>query len=204
MRIFCVRDMAAGVTGRCTCECRRDKSFGRRGTPGDVGESTGIRCLGKDAVLENPSKFRVTASDCRCDTRRGPSTRGVPADVRDAVAVPFVSTRNGFFVLRTEGSVEPLEPGRVFLAVLVLVLPETVALRPSLGAAAGASNPVSSIGLGLRAWAMASGPASCGRKGTPTLANTRLASIVTGKTFSCMRSLLGGSPPPKTILWTLL
>lgn len=63
---------------------------------------------------------------------------------------------------------------------------------------------VSSTGLGLRACAMARGPACLGRKGAATLASTILDNTVTGRTFSLIFSFRAGSGAPKTIRWTLL
>jgi hypothetical protein len=57
---------------------------------------------------------------------------------------------------------------------------------------------------GFRAWATASGPANLGRMGAAMLPAIKLASTVTGKTFSFNRSFFFCSPPPNTICCTLL
>lgn len=67
-----------------------------------------------------------------------------------------------------------------------------------------ASEMTSSFDCGLRACAIARGPAHCGRIGTATLARTKLASTVTGRTFSLIFSSLAGSATPKTMCCTLL
>ena len=197
--------MAEGVVGRTACECLRGSSLGLRGTPGDVGVLAAGECAfrwsGKDEVLSAASAFSVAARECRLEVTLRPSVRGVPGCVRDAAA-PIVSIAAGRFVLLVAPSFRSLVLGLGLRAVLVL--PETVALRPSFCAGGSASEIRSSMGLGLRACAIASGPACSGKEGRPILANTRLASTVTGSTFSCIRSLLGGSPPPNTILCTLL
>jgi hypothetical protein len=61
------------------------------------------------------------------------------------------------------------------------------------------SDMTSAVDEGFRACAIASGPAHLGRSGTAILANTKLASTVTGSTFSLIFSGLAGSPNPKTI-----
>src|SRR4051812_43139842 len=78
------------------------------------------------------------------------------------------------------------------------VVGDTVWLRDIL-CTWGASDITSPLDWGLRAWAIAKGPAHFGRNGTATLAKTKLASTVTGRTFSFIFSSLTGSANPKTI-----
>ena len=198
--------MVDGVVGLSAWECRRGGSLGRRGTPGDVGMLAAggtslCCCTGSEAVLLNPSLLSVTARDCRCDETFLPSVRGVLGCVRGAAA-PLKSIADGRFGLRRPACFESPEPGRTFFDVLVL--PVTVALLPSFCAGGKASDITSSIGRGRLACAIAKGPACCGSIGKAIPANTRLESTVTGKTFSCIFSRFSGSPPPKTILCTLL
>ena len=127
-------------------------------------------------------------------------------------------------------SADDLEPGRRTLVgdagcgAACALDSEALAERPSLArrdrewaadtvwaragtfllATMGGSEMVSSIGRGFLAWATASGPAQCGRKGQATLASTKLPRTVTGRTFSVIRSCLPLSETPKTMCWTLL
>lgn len=158
-------------------------------------------CSGRDAVLAKPSLPLVTASDCRCDGSLRPSSLGVPSCGLGA-AMPLTLIESGLFGRRSAPSLASCGAGRDFLELLGL--PVTVALLANFGMGTGASDIISSTGRGLRAWLIANGPAWCGNNGTPTPASTRLASTVVGRTFSCMRSLLGGSPPPNTMRCTLL
>ena len=59
-------------------------------------------------------------------------------------------------------------------------------------------------GCDFLACATARGPAHCGKIGRPTLANTKLASTVTGKIFSLIFSCRAVSASPNTICCTLL
>jgi len=140
------------------------------------------------------------ADDCRealgRDSRGSPGVFGVEADA----GLPLILTSAGFRVFRRGASWPSPVPGLVRL----VVPPPTVALLLSVGVAGGISEEPSSIGRGLLAWAMASGPTCCGSAGRPTPANTKPDRTVTGSTFSCILALRVGSPPPKTIFWTLL
>lgn len=154
-----------------------------------------------------PSVFRRTARDCLCACRLVTSTlamfvwvRGVFGCVRDTGS-PFVLIADGRFDFLWP-SLPSAAPDFALLAGPVA--PVTVLLRPSLCSCRGVSGATSSIGRGLRACATASGATCCDSRGTPTLARTKLDSTVTGRTFSCIRSLLTGSAPPNTILCTLL
>lgn len=63
---------------------------------------------------------------------------------------------------------------------------------------------VLSTGCGLRDCAIAIGPRELARPGTPTLASTKLASMVTGNAFSVIFSCREVSPRPSTRACTLL
>lgn len=78
--------------------------------------------------------------------------------------------------------------GLVLLAVTVVV----------------ASTSEASAGRGFLAWATASGPAQAGRRGHATLARTKLARSVTGRTFSFIFSWRPEPEMPNTMCWTLL
>jgi hypothetical protein len=66
------------------------------------------------------------------------------------------------------------------------------------------SGNVSSTGLGRRACAIASGPASAGKNGAATPASIMLERTVTGNTFALMSSRRMLSAGPKMTCWTLL
>lgn len=76
---------------------------------------------------------------------------------------------------------------------------DTVCALDIFGWFVGSAKAVSSMGCGFRAWAIAMGPATLARLGTPILAITKLASIVTGITFSLIFSWRAASPRPKTM-----
>lgn len=160
---------------------------------------------GKLELLTNPSEFMATARECRDEcpaedclappgriSRGSPGVLGVDADTLP----PFTCISAGFRDFRLDGSLPSPVPGLERL----VEAPLTVALLLSVGVAGETSAAPSSTGRGLRACAIASGPACCGSSGRPTPANTRLERTVTGSTFSWIRALLVGSPPPKTIL----
>lgn len=86
----------------------------------------------------------------------------------------------------------------------LLLEADTVLARVILGSSGDSVNAVSSTGCGLRAWATAIGPAAPAKPGTPMLARTKLASMVTGSVFSLIFSWRAASPRPKTMFWTLL
>ena len=92
---------------------------------------------------------------------------------------------------------------------LVPLLPDTVwALTGCFGVddcfVGVVSGTVSLSGCGFLACATARGPAQLGKMGHATLARTRLASTLTGRTFSVIFSCLAVSDTPNTICWTLL
>jgi hypothetical protein len=82
---------------------------------------------------------------------------------------------------------------------LDLGLPSDTVWLLAKGWACPASDITSSACWGLRAWAMASGPACFGKKGAATPASMILARTVTGKTFAATFSRLPESEPPKTM-----
>lgn len=82
-------------------------------------------------------------------------------------------------------------------------VPDTVWLRESF-CGWTLSEIVSSTGRGLRAWAMAKGPAWRGRNGAAMAPSTKLDKTVTGRTFSLIFSRRTASEAPKTMRWTLL
>lgn len=164
---------------------------------------------GSDELLTNPSELMATARECRevwpeddCRVPPGRMSRGSPGvlGVDADPALPLICMSVGFRDFRRGISLPSPVPGLVRL----VVPPPTVALLLSVGVAGRTSFAPSSTGRGLLAWAIASGPACCGSKGSPTPASTRLDRTVTGSTFSCILALRIGSPPPNTILCTLL
>jgi hypothetical protein len=66
------------------------------------------------------------------------------------------------------------------------------------------SDITSPVDCGFLACEIAKGPAHFGKKGTATLASTKLARTDTGSTFSLIFSCLVGSATPNTICCTLL
>lgn len=91
------------------------------------------------------------------------------------------------------------------LCFLARTVPESkLLLLARLASDSGMTDSTSSTGRGLRACATANGPARAGRKGTATLASTKLESTDTGRTFSCILALFILEVPPNTRLWTQL
>lgn len=164
---------------------------------------------GNEALLTRPSAFMPRARECRAGfpaetcrvlfDRDSWGSAGV-LGVDDEGMFPLTCMSCGLRDFRLGGSFPSPVPGLLRLAVLA----PTVALLLNVGVAGDTSLAPSSIGRGLLACAIASGPACCGRRGSPTPASTRLERTVTGSTFSFIRALRRGSPPPNTILCTLL
>lgn len=105
-----------------------------------------------------------------------------------------------------EGSLDFFESGALNVRPPSLIrldlelLDETVFALVILGTSFSfASVAVSTIGCGFRAWATARGPAHRGNMGRATLARTKLASTVTGSTFSLILSCRAVSAKPNTM-----
>jgi hypothetical protein len=174
------------------------------GTPGESGRLSEnmlvvrMRCSGREPVLVKPSWFWDPARDLRCAEIFRESTIGDPGTEDVPATSPLISTSSSLFGRRRDAACGSPGAGRGLL--LVVGLPVTVALRPNFCPAVAASAIASSIGRGLLACAIASGPAICGRSGRPKAPKTKLPRTVTGNTFSFILSLRSASPVPKTIL----
>ena len=127
-------------------------------------------------------------------------------DRKFATRGDFGTCDNGGDRLSEVGALDVLGPSlrldRVVPGVTVWLLVTLGA--PWFGAVDAVSAGVSVMGRVLLACATASGPAHAGNSGTPTLASTKLARTVTGRTFSVIFSWRPELERPKTMCWTLL
>lgn len=175
---------------------------------GVAGRVTSFGDLGSGKGSEAELSLASKATFSRCDGRLGGSAGDRGVDPEDAGLEPWV-VRGPLL----EVSTPFCGPGA--LATLLLSLPRldfvllefTVCARDGfalLTAVVAVSRSGASAGRGFLAWATARGPAQAGNIGHATLAKTKLARSVTGRTFSFIFSWRPESEIPKTICWTLL